>query len=385
MRTGLDVIISRQGGSLRGRKLGLLFHSASFSARCRQTPAELTALGLDLKCLFGPQHGVHGETQDNMIEWEGTRDRTTGLPLYSLYGKSRKPAPAALAGIDALVIDLQDVGTRFYTYIWTMLLCMEACAQLGKKVVILDRPNPIGGLEAEGPVLEDGFRSFVGMAPIPLRHSLTMGELALYLADRGGIEKPEVILMEGWNRRDYFEATGLEWGLPSPNMPSPRTALVYPGMGLLEGTNISEGRGTTRPFEIAGAPYIEAERLAGALAAAGAPGAVFRPLCFQPTFDKWQGALCGGVQLHVTDKAVFKPCLAAVTLISAVRRLWPDKFGWRRPPFEYEEKLPPFDILSGTDALRKSIEAGMPPAEIAAGWEKGCAAFKAASGPYLQY
>ena len=269
MKTGLDVIISRRGGILRGRKLGLLFHGASFSARCRQTPVELSALGLDLKCLFGPQHGVYGETQDNMIEWEGVRDRATGLPLYSLYGKSRKPAPETLSGIDTLVIDLQDAGTRFYTYIWTMLLCMEACSRSGKKVVILDRPNPIGGIDIEGPVLEDGFRSFIGMAPIAVRHRLTIGELALYLADRAGIEKPEVVLMDGWNRRDYFEDTGLQWGLPSPNMPSPLTALVYPGMGMIEGTNMSEGRGTTRPFEIAGAPYIEAERLAAELAAAG--------------------------------------------------------------------------------------------------------------------
>lgn len=370
---------------MRARKLGLLFHGASFSARCRQTPAELTALGLDLKCLFGPQHGVHGETQDNMIEWEGTRDRATGLPLYSLYGKSRKPDAAALSGIDTLVIDLQDVGTRFYTYIWTMQLCMEVCAQSGQRVVILDRPNPIGGLEVEGPLLEAGFKSFVGMAPIPLRHGFTIGELALYLADSAGLPQPEVIMMEGWNRGDYFEDTGLAWGLPSPNMPSPLTALVYPGMGMLEGTNISEGRGTTRPFELAGAPYIDEQLLAGELTLAGVPGVVFRPLCFQPTGDKWQGELCGGVQLHVTDREIFKPCLAALTLISAVRRLWPDKFAWRKPPFEYEEKLLPFDMLAGTDALRINIEAGMPPEKIRAGWEKGCAIFKSAAHPFLKY
>ena len=385
MKTGLDIIIASRGGILRGKKLGLLFHGASFSTHCRQAPAELAALGLDLKCLFGPQHGIHGETQDNMIEWEDTRDRSTGLQLYSLYGKFRKPPPGSLSSIDTLVIDLQDVGTRFYTYIWTMRLCMEACAESGKKIVILDRPNPAGGIDMEGPVLEEGFKSFIGMAPIPVRYGLTIGELALYLAGQAGMEKPEVIPMEGWHRRDYFEDTGLQWGLPSPNMPAPLTALVYPGMGMLEGTNMSEGRGTTRPFEVCGAPYIDADRLASELAAVDLPGAVFRPLYFRPTFDKWQGELCGGAQLHVTDRTAFRPCLSAVALISTVRRLWPDKFKWRQPPFEYEEKLIPFDILAGTDVLRKSIEAGISPAEIAAGWKKGCTAFQSASQPYLKY
>lgn len=382
MKTGLDSLLT-SGGAQRGR-LGLLYHGASFSARCRPAPRELLDAGLDLRALFGPQHGVHGETQDNMIEWEGGKDKDTGLPLYSLYGRSRKPDPAWLAGLDALLIDLQDVGARFYTYIWTMQLCLEACAAAGVKAVVLDRPNPLGGLAVEGPLLEKGFESFIGRAPIPARHGLTIGELALYLADRAGLPAPEVVRMEGWRREMYFGDTGLQWGLPSPNMPSPLTAMVYPGMGLLEGTNFSEGRGTTRPFEMAGAPYIDAARLAAELEGA-APGAVFRPHCFQPTFDKWQGRLCGGVQLHVLDREAFRPCQAAAALIAAVRRLWSESFAWRQPPFEYEDKLLPFDMLSGGEALRRDIEAGRPPADIAAGWEPGCAAFRAETARFLIY
>ncbi len=380
VRSGLDVLQSEGFARLRGRRVGLLCHPASVDRRLAHAARILheaaPAAGFELRALYGPQHGIRGETQDNMVEWEGFTDRLTGLPAHSLYGAVRKPTPAMLAGIDTLVVDLQDVGARYYTFVWTMLLCLEACAELGKRVVVLDRPNPLGGHAREGAVLDPAFASFVGMAPVPMRHGLTIGELATWLrASRGLDVDLEVVAMGGWRRAMAFEQTGLPWVMPSPNLPTVDTAWVYPGMCLLEGTELSEGRGTTRPFEIFGAPFIDPDALARRLDAWRLPGAIFRPLHFQPTFQKHAGALCGGAQVHVTDRAIFRPCLTAVAILCAVRELWPRKLRWKQPPYEYETEKLPIDILAGGAALREAIDAGAGPQEIAAGWEPGVARF----------
>ena len=302
VKTGLDVLIDSRCALLRGERVGLLCHPASVDGRLRHAAPLLKENGADLRRLFGPQHGLRGETQDNMVEWRGFTDPLTGLPVHSLYGDHRKPTAGMLDGIDVLVVDLQDVGARYYTFVWTLLLCLEACAETGKRVVVLDRPNPLGG-DREGNVLDPAWRSFVGLAPIPMRHGLTIGELALCFRDFFDLLVELVVVpMAGWRPGMYFDETGLPWVMPSPNMPTLDTAVVYPGMCLLEGTELSEGRGTTRPFEICGAPYIDPYRFAAAMMSHRLPGCVFRPLHFEPTFQKYAGELCGGVQIHVTDR-----------------------------------------------------------------------------------
>ncbi len=375
--TGLELFEKDWPGSLEGARVGLLVHPASVDRRF-QHAVELFVKSkrFELKALFGPQHGARGETQDNMVEWEGYRDGRTGLPVYSLYSSTRKPVPEMLAGIDALVIDLQDVGARYYTYIWTMELCMEACRELGKSVVILDRPNPIGGTLTEGPVLESACASFVGLRPLPVRHGMTIGEVGGYLKE--GFHPTldlHVIAMKGWRRRMWFDATGLPWVMPSPNMPTLDTATVYPGTCLLEGTNLSEGRGTTRPFEIFGAPFIDPERLVRRLEEFRLPGVVFRPLHFQPTFHKHAGRLCGGAQIHLTSREGFRPFKTGVAILKAVHDLYPDDFLWRRPPYEYETEKTPIDILAGTVRLREDIERGESLEWMEGWWEEECRRF----------
>jgi uncharacterized protein YbbC (DUF1343 family) len=374
--TGLEVLLSDPAPHLRGRRVGLLAHPASVDRSLRHAvPLLHAALGDRLRVLFGPQHGLRGETQDNMIEWEGYTDTLTGLPVHSLYGQHRRPTPAMLQDLDVLVVDLQDVGARYYTFVWTLLLCLEACAEAGKAVLVLDRPNPIGGT-VEGNVLDPGYRSFVGLAPIPMRHGLTIGELARWLRAHFALDVDLTVLpMQGWRGDLDFEATGLPWVLPSPNLPTVEAAMVYPGACLLEGTELSEGRGTTRPFEILGAPWLDPDRLVGALAAQSLPGLALRPLHFEPTFQKHAGRLCGGVQVHVTCRRRFRPVLTYLALLTAVRRLWPEHFAWRRPPYEYEYDRLPIDILAGGPGLREAVEAGADPREVAAGWQREAEAF----------
>ena len=378
--TGLDLVDRRWPRSLKGARAGLLIHPASVNRHLLHASDVLTGMKqLSLRCLFGPQHGILGQTQDNMIEWEGFRDGKTGLPVYSLYGRTRKPSPPMLEDIDVLVIDLQDVGARYYTFIWTMDLCMEACAEAGKAVVVLDRPNPINGTATEGPVLDPAFSSFVGLRPLPVRHGMTIGEIGAWLA--GTFHRPldyHVIPIEGWTRDLWFNETGLPWVMPSPNMPTPDTALVYPGMCLLEGTLLSEGRGTTRPFEIFGAPFIEPEALVRSLEDYRLPGVRFRPLSFEPTFQKHAGRLCGGAQIHVTNRRVFRPFKTAVAIIRTVRQLYPEEMIWRDPPYEYETEKLPFDILAGTDRLRLDIDRGVEPDAMEAWWQPQCRQFSAA-------
>lgn len=311
-----------------------------------------------------------------MIEWEGFRDKQSGLPVYSLYGKTRKPEAAMLRDIDVMVIDLQDVGSRYYTFIWTAGLIMEACVESGKAVVILDRPNPITGTLIEGPVVEPAYRSFVGMHSLPARHGMTMGEIATYLkALLYSSLDFTIIPLRGWRRRMWFDQAALPWVMPSPNMPTLDTATVYPGMCLLEGTNLSEGRGTTRPFEIFGAPFIDPVKLERRLRLFRLPGALFRPMFFQPTFQKHSGILCGGCQIHVLDRDKFKPFLTGAAIIKAIHELYPEDFSWKQPPYEYEERLLPIDILAGSDRFRTCIESGVPLREMASAWSTDCNRF----------
>ncbi|MHB8882354.1 MAG: exo-beta-N-acetylmuramidase NamZ family protein [Thermodesulfovibrionales bacterium] len=388
VRIGLDRLQGSWPRGLKDANIGLLVHPASVNSRLEHASSICLRLKkFRVSAFFGPQHGIRGETQDNMIEWAGFRDRTTGIPVYSLYGAVRQPDAAMLRQLDVMVIDLQDVGARYYTFIWTMALVMEACMKAGKAVVVLDRPNPINGLQIEGPMLNPEFRSFVGLYPLPVRHGMTIGEIACYLRDFffPGLQL-HIIRLKGWGRSMWFEETKLPWVLPSPNMPTPETALVYPGMCLLEGTTISEGRGTTRPFEIFGAPYIDPDRLVERLGSYGLPGLVFRPLSFIPTFQKHGGTLCGGAQLHVTDRQKFKPFLTAVAVLKAIHDLYPRQPLWKEPPYEYEERLLPFDILAGDDRLRKDIEAGLGLKAIEAGWKDGLAEFnKKVRKNYLLY
>ncbi len=387
VRTGLEVLQRERFARLEGRRLGLLVHPASVDRELNHAVDLFAgAPGADLRALFGPQHGFRGETQDNMIEWDGFTDPDTDLPVYSLYGETRKPTPQMLADIDTLVVDLQDVGARYYTFIWTMLLCMEACMEQGKRMVVLDRPNPLGGAVREGPVLDPAYRSFVGLAPLPIRHGLTVGELAVLFRDRFAPQLDlDVVWMEGWRRAMWFDETGLPWVMPSPNMPTLDTAIVYPGFCLLEGTRLSEGRGTTRPFEIFGAPYVDPKRLARRLAEYDLSGVRFRPLFFEPTFQKHAGRVCGGVQLHVTDRDAFRSVTVAAAALTAIRELWPDEFGWGEPPYEYETEKLPIDILAGGPALREDVEAGRDPAGQERSWRSALERFEAEATRRVRY
>jgi len=315
-----------------------------------------------------------------------SRDRETGLPVHSLYGETRVPTPAMLQGVDAMVYDVQDVGSRYYTFVYTMLHVMEACAREKKRLVVLDRPNPIGGDAVDGNVLDPEYRSFVGMHPLAVRHGMTTGELALMFRDELALDVDlHVVPMRGWRRKMAYEDTGLPWVLPSPNIPTVDTAWVYPGGCLVEGTNLSEGRGTTRPFELVGAPWLDGHALARALERERIPGCGFRAAAFTPTFQKHADVLCHGVQVHVSDRRAFPAFLAYLLLIHHARRQDEKLFAWRDPPYEYEHVKLPFDILCGTDGVRKAIEAGVSPKRLAAGWRKQRAAFERRRKKYLLY
>jgi len=387
MNLGLEVLLESKLDLLDGARVGLIVNPASIDSHFRHA-ADLfhQHQQINLTALFGPQHGIRGETQDNMIEWQSFRDKRTGLPAYSLYGETRKPTPEMLAEVDVLVFDIQDVGTRVYTFIYTMALAMEAARDCNKRFVVLDRPNPINGVQIEGNILEPEFQSFVGMFPIPMRHGMTIGELALMFNRHFGIGCDlEVVRMEGWRRKMWFEDTGLPWVMPSPNMPTIDTAAVYPGSVMIEGANISEGRGTTRPFEIIGAPFIDPEALTDALTKDTFPGVMFRPVHFEPTFHKFAGALCGGIQIHVTDRNAFKPVITGVAIISAIRGLYTDRFEWRPPPYEYVHDKLPFDVINGSSGLREQIESNVALSEIEESWREGVLGFQSLRSEYILY
>jgi len=384
--TGLDVLLAERMSRLRGRRVGLVAHQASVSARLEHAAVLLRAArGSRLIRLFAPEHGLWGASQDH-APIGGARDPVTTLPVVSLYGARREPTPAMLAGLDAVIVDLQDVGSRYYTFVWTMALVMRACARAGVEVIVLDRPNPLGGDAVEGNMADPAFASFVGLYPLPIRHGLTIGEAARWLAMAHDLRpRLTVVPMRGWRRRMLWEDTGVPWVAPSPNMPTPDTARVYPGGCLFEGTNLSEGRGTTRPFEWVGAPYLDAHAFADALNGARLPGAAFRPARFIPTFHKWAGRLCGGVQIHVTDRDRFKPVATGLAIIAAARRLAPRRFAWRRPPYEFERRKLPIDILLGTDRIRRALQRGRPLGEIEATWRRDVRDWKRRRLPALLY
>ncbi len=387
VQTGLDVLLEEGLVGLRGCRVGVLCHPASVSSRLVHIIDALVAAKLHLVRLFGPEHGIRGEAQD-MIGVGGNRDPRTGIPVTSLYGESFEtlsPSAADLADVELLLIDMQDVGSRYYTFIWTMALCLQSAARAGVPVMVLDRPNPIGGVAIEGGEVAPWAESFVGLASLPVRHGLTIGEVARLV--RAGIPwggarfaRPldcdlRVVAMRGWKRDNLFDATGLPWVLPSPNMPTVDTALVYPGLCLLEGTNISEGRGTTRPFEIVGAPFVDGYRLADLLAEDKLPGVRFRPLSFRPTFHKFAGQVCGGVQLHVHDRRIFRPYLTGVAILRALHALAGDAFRWRTEKYEFVSDHPAIDLLTGGDAIRKGIDAGASLGDLRSTWQSGEEAF----------
>jgi len=388
-RTGLDRLVAQDFAPLKGRAIGVVCNQASVALDLRHITEHLMPLHgqsqLKVAALFGPQHGLWGHTQDNMIEWEGGEGRE-GIPVYSLYGEHREPTDDMLRGVELLVIDLQDVGARYYTFIWTMALCLKACERLGTQVLVLDRPNPLNGQTVQGTVLEEAFASFVGLFPLPIRHGMTIGEVAVLLQQRHfPSARVEVVRMEGWDRSMYFDQTGLPWAMPSPNMPTPDTAIVYPGGCLIEGTKLSEGRGTTRPFEIFGAPYVDGWELSRALNEIALAGAHFRPVQFQPTFHKFVGEICEGGFLHVTDRSTFDPVLAYAAAFQEIVRRWRDRFEWRDPPYEYEYRLPPIDILAGNSWLRQAVERLEPLDQIQERMRSECDAFAEARQAALLY
>jgi uncharacterized protein YbbC (DUF1343 family) len=385
VRLGSNVLLA--SGRLAGQRVGVVCNHASVDRGFLHIVDRLAAAGdLTLAAIFGPQHGFRSDVQDNMIETPHVNDPGRRVPIHSLYSETREPTAEMLKGLDVLVIDLQDVGARIYTYIYTMANCMRACARHRIPVIVCDRPNPIGGVDVEGARLQPGFESFVGQFPIPMRHGMTIGELARLFNEVFSIgAQIEVVAMEGWRRDMYADQTGLPWVMPSPNMPTLDTAIVYPGTVLFEGMMLSEGRGTTRPFELVGAPWIEAERFARDMNALGLTGVHFRPAVFEPTFQKHAKHSCGGCQIHVTARHLFKPVLVGVALAGMFRRTNPSKFAWRQPPYEYEHDKMPIDILAGSDTLRKQIEADTAATDIAAGWRQDEEEFRALRDRFLLY
>ena len=384
---GLERLLAEGQDLLAGARVGLVCNQATVDHSLRHAADLLHAApGIRLTTLFGPQHGIRGDVQDNMVETAHATDRATGLPVYSLYSETREPTPRMLEEVDAIVVDLQDVGCRIYTFVYTMAHCMRVARALGKRVIVCDRPNPIGGEKVEGNLLEPAFASFVGLYPLPTRHGMTAGELARLFNEAFGIGCAlEVVPLQGWTRGMWMDDTDAPWVLPSPNMPTLDTATVFPGTVHLEGTQMSEGRGTTRPFELVGAPWIEPEAYAARLNGLGLGGVHFRPTVFQPTFQKHGGRSCGGVQIHVTDRARFEPVKAGVAVVQAAYAMDRAAFRWKEPPYEYVFDKNPFDVIAGTDALRAAIEGGRGLEEITRGWAAGEDAFRRQREKYLLY
>ena len=382
---GSEKLVASQ--ALQGKRVGVVCNPASIDHGFGHIADRIAALpGVTLGAIFGPQHGFRSDVQENMIESGHGADARRRVPVYSLYSETRVPTPDMTHGLDVLVVALQDVGTRIYTYIYTMAYCLTAAKRDGVKVIVCDRPNPIGGTQVEGPMLVPGFESFVGLYAIPMRHGMTIGELARLFNDHFGIGADlEVITMDGWTRDMYHDDARAPWVMPSPNMPTLDTAIVYPGTVLFEGNNVSEGRGTTRPFELVGAPWVADERFADALNARALPGVYFRPTVFEPTFHKHAKTTCGGCQIHVTDRRTFQPVLAGILLTEAFRAAAPEQFVWKQPPYEYEYTLLPFDILCGTSDTRAQIEAGVKAEAIARSWEPSVAAFEQVRTRFLLY
>jgi uncharacterized protein YbbC (DUF1343 family) len=385
--TGLDQFRDGQWRRFKGSRIGLLSNQASLDANLNHAKHVISGLlPGHLKALFGPQHGYGGEEQDNMIETGHSVDQGMNIPVYSLYSDHREPLEDMLDMIDVLIIDLQDVGTRVYTFVSTMLNCMKAAKKAGTKIVILDRPNPLGGVVTEGNILKSDLFSFVGPWAIPMRHGLTMGEMALmfdHVLNLGAV--PDVIPMSGWNRGMLWKDTGLRWIMPSPNMPIPETAYVYPGQVIWEGTNLSEGRGTCRPFEIFGAPYLNTALIRERLAPETIKGCCLQEISFRPTFNKWEGSSCRGFMIHILDHNLFRPYLTSISLLKAIIEVHRSTFQWKDPPYEYEFEKMPIDLILGDRELRRTIEDGGDILKIAGGWKSENLNYDAERSRYLIY
>ena len=372
VKTGLDILISEHLHELRGAAVGVVANHASVTGGLVHIADALHCAGVNIRALFGPEHGIRGDVADGESVRDST-DQRLGVPVYSLYGESKSPTKESLDGIEVMIVDVQDVGARFYTFVHTMANVMATCGARGIPVWVLDRPNPISGTNPEGPILQPEYSSFVGMYPIPIRHSLTVGELARLFVLRFGVDcNLRVIEMRGWTREMWYDETGLRWVAPSPNMPALDTATVYPGMCLLEGTNVSEGRGTTLPFELFGAPWIDAPKLRNAMEAHGLPGVAFREAYFTPWISKFKGEHCAGLQIYVIDRHRFMPVLTGAAVLSTLSQLHPDLFAFRGPG---ESSRVFTDLLFGSPHLRESIEAGRSPWEIARTWREGVSEF----------
>ncbi len=387
VKLGVEKILENTSEILGNQSVGLICNQASVNHQF-QHAADLffENQNVNLKSLFGPQHGIRGDVQDNMIETKHAVDKKTKLPIYSLYSETRVPTEDMLNDVDAIVFDLQDVGGRVYTFIYTMANAMKACAKFGKKMFVCDRPNPINGIDVEGNYLEKEYESFVGQYPIPMRHGLTVGELAKLFNQEFDINCDlEVVTMENWRREAFYDETDAPWVMPSPNIPTVESTIVFPATVYLEGTQISEGRGTTRPFEIIGAPYIDADALTEILETLKLPGVIFRSTNFLPTFQKHSGKVCGGVFLHVIDRKIFEPVLTGIAIVKTIYDLYTDKFKWKVPPYEYVYDLNPFDVISGTNKIRKFIEDGSNINAIKLYWQNDVKEFRELREKYLLY
>lgn len=384
---GLEQLLAEKTDLLRGRQIGLVCNQASVDHGFHHA-ADLfkERTEFQLTTLFGPQHGIRGDVQDNMVETPHAVDAQTGVPVYSLYSETREPTEEMLRQTDTLVFDLQDVGCRIYTFIYTLANCMRAAQKYNKQVIVCDRPNPINGVQMAGNVLEIGHESFVGQFPLPTRHALTVGELALMFKHEFGLDCDlEVVPMRDWSRELWMDETDAPWVLPSPNMPTLDTATVFPGTVHLEGTQLSEGRGTTRPFELVGAPYIEPEKYAGRLNSLGLAGVYFRACGFLPTFQKHAQRVCGGVQIHVLDREQFEPVTAGIAVVQTAREMYPQEFKWKDAPYEYEHERNPFDVIAGSTGLREALEHGDALPEIVRSWQAELNAFEKRREKYLLY
>ena len=386
-RLGVEVLLDEKIELIRGKRVGLVCNQASILPDFRHAAdvfGERTEF--ELTTLFGPQHGIRGDVQDNMIETPHTVDERTGKPVYSLYSETREPTAEMLENVDAIVFDMQDVGCRIYTYIYTMANCMRAAKKYGKQVIVCDRPNPINGVQVEGNITEDAFKSFVGQYEIPTRHGMNVAELAKMFNEHFGIGCDlEVVLMEGWERPFWYEQTGLPWVLPSPNMPTVDTAVVFPATVHFEGTELSEGRGTTKPFELIGAPFIDPYDYSAELRKYNFAGVAFRETSFRPTFQKCAEQNCGGVQIHVTKREAFTPVIVGIAMIKTAYDMYTDQFQWKQTAYEYVFDKNPFDVVCGTDKIRKAIESGESLKTIEESWAEGLEEFKKIREAYLLY
>lgn len=387
IKLGLETLLEQPSRYLGSERVGLICNQASVDHGFRHAADLLYEHPeVNLRALFGPQHGIRGDVQDNMIETEHAVDAVTGLPIYSLYSETREPTEAMLKDVDVLVFDMQDVGCRIYTFAYTMANSMVAAKRFGKKVIVCDRPNPINGRDVAGNVLETEQASFVGLYPMPTRHGMTLGELAQLFNDKFGIACDlSVTPMEGWDRVCWLDETDTPWVLPSPNIPTLDSATVFPGTVHFEGTQVSEGRGTTRPFELIGAPYIDAEKYAQRLNELNFAGTHFRSCVFRPTFQKHGGLSCGGVQIHVIDRSVFEPVSVGVAMVKVAYELYPEEFRWKEPPYEYVYDRNPFDVIAGTSRIREVIESRGSIEDLWSWWAPNLEEFKRVREAYLIY